>query len=123
MADARPARFTGGERIDCAIQELDLNKRKVTKIQKTPNNIKTLVPENLIEDNTQNAPEEDPGVRRNMRTLSQISYLMHLVETLSLLLPSLRFASTLPEGSTAVHNQNSSRTLNTTITLTIIIGL
>ena len=29
-ADARPARFTGGERIDCAIQELDLNKRKVT---------------------------------------------------------------------------------------------
>jgi small subunit ribosomal protein S1 len=29
-ADARPARFTGGERIDCAIQELDLDKRKVT---------------------------------------------------------------------------------------------
>ena len=29
-ADARPTRFTGGERIDCAIQELDLNKRKVT---------------------------------------------------------------------------------------------
>ena len=29
MADARPARFTGGERIDCAIQELDLDKRKV----------------------------------------------------------------------------------------------
>jgi len=29
-ADARPARFTGGERIDCAIQELDVNKRKVT---------------------------------------------------------------------------------------------
>jgi small subunit ribosomal protein S1 len=29
VADARPARFTGGERIDCAIQELDLNKRKV----------------------------------------------------------------------------------------------
>ena len=28
-ADARPARFTGGERIDCAIQELDLDKRKV----------------------------------------------------------------------------------------------
>jgi small subunit ribosomal protein S1 len=28
-ADARPARFTGGERIDCAIQELDLEKRKV----------------------------------------------------------------------------------------------
>ena len=27
-ADARPARFTGGERIDCAISELDLNKRK-----------------------------------------------------------------------------------------------
>ena len=28
-ADARPARFTGGERIDCAISELDLDKRKV----------------------------------------------------------------------------------------------
>ena len=28
-ADARPSRFTGGERIDCAIQELDLDKRKV----------------------------------------------------------------------------------------------
>ena len=29
-ADSRPSRFTGGERIDCAIAELDLNKRKVT---------------------------------------------------------------------------------------------
>jgi len=29
-ADARTSRFTGGERIDCAIAELDLNKRKVT---------------------------------------------------------------------------------------------
>ena len=29
-ADARPARFTGGERIDCAIAELDLEKRKAT---------------------------------------------------------------------------------------------
>ena len=29
-ADARPGRFTGGERIDCAIAELDLNKRKAT---------------------------------------------------------------------------------------------
>ena len=29
-ADARPSRFTGGERIDCAIAEIDLNKRKVT---------------------------------------------------------------------------------------------
>jgi small subunit ribosomal protein S1 len=29
-ADARPARFTGGERIDCAIQELNLEKRKAT---------------------------------------------------------------------------------------------
>ena len=29
-ADARPARFTGGERIDCAIAELDFNKRKVS---------------------------------------------------------------------------------------------
>ena len=29
-ADARPARFTGGERIDCAIQELDISKRKAT---------------------------------------------------------------------------------------------
>tara|TARA_Y100000768_G_scaffold212593_1_gene160198 strand:+ start:3933 stop:5660 length:1728 start_codon:yes stop_codon:yes gene_type:complete len=28
-ADARPSRFTGGERIDCAIQELDIKKRKV----------------------------------------------------------------------------------------------
>ncbi len=27
-ADARPSRFTGGERIDCAILDLDLNKRK-----------------------------------------------------------------------------------------------
>ncbi len=30
IADARPSRFTGGERIDCAISELDLDKRKVT---------------------------------------------------------------------------------------------
>ena len=30
-ADARPSRFTGGERIDCAISELDLSKRKVSK--------------------------------------------------------------------------------------------
>ena len=29
-ADARPSRFTGGERIDCAISELDLDKRKVS---------------------------------------------------------------------------------------------
>ena len=29
-ADARPSRFTGGERIDCAIAELDMDKRKVT---------------------------------------------------------------------------------------------
>ncbi len=29
-ADARPSRFTGGERIDCAISEIDLNKRKAT---------------------------------------------------------------------------------------------
>ena len=28
-ADARPNRFTGGERIDCAIQDLDFSKRKV----------------------------------------------------------------------------------------------
>ena len=28
-ADARPSRFTGGERIDCAIAELDIKKRKV----------------------------------------------------------------------------------------------
>jgi small subunit ribosomal protein S1 len=28
-ADARPSRFTGGERIDCAINDLDLDKRKV----------------------------------------------------------------------------------------------
>ena len=29
-ADARPARFTGGEKVDCAIAELDFEKRKVT---------------------------------------------------------------------------------------------
>ena len=29
-ADARPSRFTGGERIDCAISELDFEKRKVS---------------------------------------------------------------------------------------------
>ncbi len=29
-ADARPSRFTGGERIDCAIAEFDLDKRKAT---------------------------------------------------------------------------------------------
>ena len=29
-ADARPTRFTGGEKVDCAIAELDLNKRKVS---------------------------------------------------------------------------------------------
>ena len=29
-ADARPTRFTGGERIDCAIAELDLTKRKIS---------------------------------------------------------------------------------------------
>ena len=28
-ADARSSRFTGGERIDCAIADLDLNKRKI----------------------------------------------------------------------------------------------
>ena len=28
-ADARPTRFTGGERIDCAIEKIDLNKKKV----------------------------------------------------------------------------------------------
>ncbi|MDA7577494.1 S1 RNA-binding domain-containing protein [Candidatus Pelagibacter sp.] len=29
-ADARPSRWTGGEKLDCAISDLDLNKRKVT---------------------------------------------------------------------------------------------
>ena len=29
-ADARPSRFTGGEKIDCAIAELDLQKRRVS---------------------------------------------------------------------------------------------
>ena len=29
-ADARPSRWTGGEKLDCAIAELDLNKRKVS---------------------------------------------------------------------------------------------
>ena len=28
-ADARPSRFTGGERIDCAIENIDFAKRKV----------------------------------------------------------------------------------------------
>ena len=28
-ADARPTRFTGGERIDCAIADIDISKRKV----------------------------------------------------------------------------------------------
>ena len=28
-ADARPSRWTGGEKLDCAIAELDINKRKV----------------------------------------------------------------------------------------------
>ena len=30
VADARPSRFTGGEKIDCAISELNLDKRKVS---------------------------------------------------------------------------------------------
>ena len=29
-ADARPSRWTGGEKLDCEIADLDLNKRKVT---------------------------------------------------------------------------------------------
>ncbi len=29
-ADARPSRFTGGEKIDCAIAEIDFDKRKIT---------------------------------------------------------------------------------------------
>ena len=29
-ADARPSRFTGGEKIDCAIQDLNFEGRKVT---------------------------------------------------------------------------------------------
>jgi len=29
-ADARPSRFTGGEKVDCAIAELDFSKRKVS---------------------------------------------------------------------------------------------
>ena len=32
-ADARPTRFTGGEKVDCAIAELDLDKRKVLKYE------------------------------------------------------------------------------------------
>ena len=28
-ADARPSRWTGGEKLDCAIADLDLDKRKV----------------------------------------------------------------------------------------------
>ena len=30
QADARPSRFTGGERIDVAIQDIDFQKRKAT---------------------------------------------------------------------------------------------
>ncbi len=30
QADARPSRWTGGEKLDCAIAEIDMNKRKVT---------------------------------------------------------------------------------------------
>ena len=30
VADQRQSRFTGGERIDCAILDLDIEKRKVT---------------------------------------------------------------------------------------------
>ena len=29
-ADARTSRFTGGERIDCAISEIDFDKRKIS---------------------------------------------------------------------------------------------
>tara|TARA_S200000501_G_C20773218_1_gene721516 strand:- start:85 stop:1332 length:1248 start_codon:yes stop_codon:yes gene_type:complete len=29
-ADARPSRFTGGEKVDCAISEIDMSKRKVS---------------------------------------------------------------------------------------------
>ncbi len=29
-ADARPSRWTGGEKLDCAIADLDVSKRKVT---------------------------------------------------------------------------------------------
>ena len=29
-ADARPGRFTGGEKVDVAIAEIDLNKRKIS---------------------------------------------------------------------------------------------
>ena len=29
-ADARPSRFTGGEKVDCAISEIDLDKRKIS---------------------------------------------------------------------------------------------
>ena len=29
-ADARPGRFVGGEKVDCAIQDLDLERRKVS---------------------------------------------------------------------------------------------
>ena len=29
-ADARPSRWTGGEKLDCAIADLDMSKRKVT---------------------------------------------------------------------------------------------
>ena len=29
-ADARPSRWTGGEKLDCAISELDISKRKVS---------------------------------------------------------------------------------------------
>ena len=39
-ADARPTRFTGGEKVDCAIAELDLDKRKVSLSMKLLEEIK-----------------------------------------------------------------------------------
>ena len=35
VADARPSRFTGGEKIDCAIADIDLDKRKVSSKYET----------------------------------------------------------------------------------------
>ena len=47
-ADARPSRFTGGERIDCAISELDLEKRKVVLSIKLLEEIETNVKEGKL---------------------------------------------------------------------------
>ena len=57
-ADARPSRFTGGERIDCAIADLDLEKRKVNLSIKLLEEIEKKV--RLLEKNM------DPRIRKKI---------------------------------------------------------